>query len=167
MTDLKKKFDEDEIAEEMNSTEPVEDSENPAEDTPNEESESVSEPVSELETEPVSDSVEDEQDTFPRDYVEKLRDENARYRQRAQRADDLAQRLHTALVEGTGRVQDASDVPFDDSHIDDPEALTAAIDELLKAKPHLAARRLTGNIGQGTSSTAGNVDLLGMLRARA
>lgn len=140
--------------EEVNPTEPVKSTESFSEDKSNDE------------TQPVIES-DDNADTFPRDYVEKLRDENAKYRQRAQRADDLAQRLHTALVEATGRVQDASDVPFDDSHIDDPEALTAAIDELLKEKPHMAARRLTGNIGQGTSSTAGNVDLLGMLRARA
>ena len=39
---------------------------------------------------------EAEADTFSRDYVEKLRQENGKYRQRAQRADDLAHRLHTA-----------------------------------------------------------------------
>ena len=35
----------------------------------------------------------DEPETFDRDYVERLRRENGRYRQRAQRADHYAQRL--------------------------------------------------------------------------
>lgn len=148
--------------EETNSTEPVESTENNYEDMPNQETQPVTEP----ETEPVIES-DNDADVFPRDYVEKLRDENAKYRQRAQRADDLAHRLHTALVEATGRVQDASDVPFDDSHIDSPEALTAAIDELLTAKPHLAARRLTGNIGQGASEAGTTVDLAALMRSRA
>jgi hypothetical protein len=33
---------------------------------------------------------EEEPETFPREYVEKLRDESAKHRTRAQRADDLA-----------------------------------------------------------------------------
>jgi len=105
-------------------------------------------------------------DTFPREYVEKLRDENAKYRQRAQRSDELANRLHTALVEATGSLQDASDLPFDEEHLDDPEALQQAIDELLAAKPHLAARRPRGDVGQGQTGTSNTVDLAEMLRAR-
>ena len=113
-----------------------------------------------------SEEPEDAPDTFPREYVEKLRDENAKYRQRAQRSDDLANRLHTALVEATGSLQDASDLPFDESHLDDPEALQQAIDELLAAKPHLAARRPRGDVGQGQTGTSNTVDLAEMLRAR-
>ena len=94
---------------------------------------------------------ESEPDTFDRAYVEKLRQENGKYRQRAQRADDLAHRLHTALVEQTGKLADASDLPFDEKHLDDADSLTAAIDELLTAKPHLAARRVAGDIGQGAT----------------
>ena len=109
----------------------------------------------------------DEPDTFPRDYVEKLRDENAKYRQRAQRADDLAHRLHTALVAATGRLQDASDLPFDQNHLDDPDALTEALDELLESKPHLSSRKPTGSIGQGVSDAHATVDLAGLLRSRA
>ena len=115
--------------------------------------------------EPVDNS-EDAPDTFPREYVEKLRDENAKYRKRAQRSDELANRLHTALVEATGSLQDASDLPFDESHLDDPEALQQAIDELLAAKPHLAARRPRGDVGQGQTGTSNTVDLAEMLRAR-
>lgn len=107
------------------------------------------------------------EDVFPREYVEKLRNENAKYRQRAQRADDLAQRLHEALVSATGRLQEPTDLPFDEDHLDDPEALTAAIDELLHKRPHLASRRPVGDIGQGATGEPGTVDLAGILRARA
>ena len=109
----------------------------------------------------------EEQDTFPRDYVEKLRDENAKYRQRAQRADDLAHRLHNALTEATGRLADPSDLPYEESHLDDPEALETAITELLAKKPHLGSRKPSGNIGQGVSQTTDTIDLAAMLRSRA
>lgn len=110
---------------------------------------------------------DDDQDTFPRDYVEKLRDENARYRQRAGQADDLAAKLHTALVTATGKLMDPSDLEFDESHIEDPEKLTAAIDELLEAKPYLGKRTPKGDIGQGASGASTTVDLAGILRSRA
>lgn len=109
----------------------------------------------------------EDSDTFPRDYVEKLRDENAKYRQRAQKADDLAHRLHNALVAASGRLQDASDLEYDESHLDDPEALETAISELLAKKPHLGSRKPAGNIGQGVSSSTDAVDLAAMMRARA
>ena len=114
-----------------------------------------------------SEQTDDEQDTFPREYVEKLRDENAKYRQRAQKADDLAHRLHNALVTASGRLQDASDLPYDESHLDDPEALETAISELLAKKPHLGSRKPAGNIGQGVSSSTDAVDLAAILRSRA
>ena len=41
------------------------------------------------------DDTAGDDETFPRAVVEKLRDENAKYRQRAQTADTLAERLHT------------------------------------------------------------------------
>lgn len=116
----------------------------------------------------VSDESESGTDTFSRTYVEKLRRENATYRERAQRADDLAQRLHTALVTATGKLADASDLPFDAAHLDDADALTTAIDELLTAKPHLASRRPFGDVGQGNrGNSAEPVNLADMLRARA
>lgn len=113
------------------------------------------------------DAQENEPETFPREYVQKLRDESAKHRQRAQRADDLAARLHTALVAATGRLADPTDLSVEESHLDDAEALTAAIDELLTRKPHLASRRVSGDVGQGASKSSEAVDLAGMLRARA
>ncbi len=132
-------------------------------------SEQTEETTEEVETlgEGTEEVTEEEPETFPREYVEKLRDESARHRTRAQRADDLAARLHTALVSATGRLQDASDLAYEESHVDDAEALTTAIDELLTRKPHLASRRVTGDVGQGASKTGDSVDLAGMLRARA
>ena len=117
--------------------------------------------------EPVEEPTDEEQDTFPREYVEKLRYENAKYRQRAQKADDLAHRLHNALTTASGRLQDASDLPYDESHLDDPEALETAISELLAKKPHLGSRKPAGNIGQGASNTTDTIDLAAMLRSRA
>ena len=113
------------------------------------------------------DEPEEDAETFDRKYVEKLRRENQRYRERAGEADTLAQRLHTQLVAATGRLADPTDLPFDAAHLDDAEALTAAVDELLARKPHLASRRPMGDIGQGATRTEEAVDLAALLRGRA
>ena len=110
---------------------------------------------------------EDTGETFPRSYVEELRAENQRYRERGKRADELARRLHTALVAATGRLADPSDLPFDEAHLADPDALAAAVDDLLARKPHLLSRKPTGEIGQGATPSAGTVDLAAILRQRA
>ena len=43
----------------------------------------------------------------------------------------------------------------------------AAVVDLLAHKPHLASRRLAGNVGQGAVPTAHAVGLAGILRARS
>lgn len=112
-----------------------------------------------------SSSNMDEPETFPREVVEKLRQENGKYRQRAQQADNLAQRLHTELVRATGRLADPTDLAFDEDHLADADTMAAAIDALLDAKPHLASRRLTGDIGQGNRGPAsGSFSLLETLK---
>lgn len=132
----------------------------------------IEDTVDEVDTAPeVEETVEveeitEEPDTFPRDYVEKLRDENARYRQRAGQADELAQRLHRLMVERTGRLADADDLPFDQAHLDDEKALNTAIEDLLARKPHLAARRVVGDVGQGVTDNA-PTDLAAILRRAA
>lgn len=108
-------------------------------------------------------------DTFPRAYVEQLRQENGKYRQDARdaaaRADDLAQRLHTAMVTATGKLADPTDLPFDTAHLEDDGArLAQAIDDLIARKPHLAARKVAGDVGQGSRNGSAEVNLLGMLR---
>ena len=106
-------------------------------------------------------------DMFPRTVVEKLRRESARYRERARTADTMAQRLHAELVRATGRLADPSDLPFDEAHLDDPDALAAAVDDLLDRKPHLASRRPSGDIGQGQRGPAAEgFSLLGLLKER-
>ena len=115
-----------------------------------------------------SEQTDDEQDTFPREYVEELRAENAENRVKAKRADNYAQRLHKALVEASGRLQDPSDLPFDETHLEDPDNLTTAIDKLLESKPHLASRRVMGDIGQGsTGNPTTAVNLAAMLNRSA
>lgn len=109
----------------------------------------------------------DDAETFPRDYVVKLREESAKYRQRAADRDEVATRLHTALVAATGRLQDPSDLPFDEAHLSDAEALSTAVDTLLQVKPHLATRKPSGNIGQGVSGVPDMVSLSGLLKANA
>lgn len=120
--------------------------------------------------EPAEDENEPQEDgeTFPREYVEKLRTEAADARIKAKRAEDYARRLQHALVGATGRLADPTDLPFDEANVMDEEQLNAAIDSLLEAKPHLASRRPRGNIGQGPVSNGdGTVSLAGLLRSRA
>ena len=119
-------------------------------------------PVTEPEAEPTA-----EPDTFPREYVENLRQENARYRTEAKTAETLGARLHTELVRATGKLADPTDLPFDVEHLEDADKLAAAVDALIASKPHLKARRIVGTVGQGESGAVSSVSLLGMLRDRA
>lgn len=117
--------------------------------------------------EPEGSDSKSDPDTFPRSYVEELREENKRYRHRAQRADDYAHRLHTELVRATGRLADPSDLAFDEDHLADADKMVAAIDDLITKKPHLAARRPIGEIGQGATKSADTVNLAALMRQRA
>lgn len=110
---------------------------------------------------------QEDPETFPKEYVVKLRREAADARVKAKRADDLAASLFTERVRATGRMADPSDLPFNADLLDDPDALTAAIDTLLANKPHLASRTPRGNVGQGTTGSGGDVDLAAMLRMGA
>ncbi|TYL56024.1 hypothetical protein FXB39_00625 [Nocardioides sp. BGMRC 2183] len=110
---------------------------------------------------------ETEPETFPREYVTKLRDESAKYRQRAADRDDLAERLHASLVAATGRLADPTDLPFAEDHLTDSDALDAAIDALLATKPHLASRKPSGDVGQGATLNGSDTDLAGLLRRNA
>ena len=123
-----------------------------------------SKPDSDAEAE--TDEPDDDAETFSRPYVERLRRENQKYRDQARTADALAQRLHVALVAATGKLADPTDLEFNDAHLDDADALTVAIDELIERKPHLASRRPVGDIGQGATRTSETVDLAGIMRAR-
>ena len=136
----------------------IEDIPEPTEGVPGEDDTAVEAESSDDETEP---------ETFPREVVEKLRQENGKYRRRAAKADTYAQRLHTELVRATGKLADPTDLPFNEDHLDDPDAMTAAIDDLVTRKPHLASRKPMGEIGQGATPSAATVDLAAILRPRA
>lgn len=108
---------------------------------------------------------------FPRQYVEQLRRENAEARTRAKKSEDLSRALVTAYAASTGRLADASDLPvtadlMDNDGMPDAEKVTAAVAELLERKPHLAATRPVGDVGQGVRGDAAPmVSLAELLRA--
>lgn len=107
-------------------------------------------------------------DTFPRAYVEKLRKEAGDARVRAQKADELAGALWEARVAATGRLADPTDLPMPEGADPlDVDALTAAVDDLLARKPHLASRVPRGNVGAGVVTESTPFSLGGMIRAAA
>lgn len=120
-----------------------------------------------------------EGDTFPREYVEKLRAENAKHRNELKTArDELAaatgslsgvqEKLFRSLVEKTGKLADPTDLAFDPALLETDEALAGAIDTLLTSKPHLASRRVSGDVGQGAGEPVpGEVSLAGLLSRNA
>jgi hypothetical protein len=68
-------------------------------------------------------------------------------------------------VQATGKLADAEDLPYDAELLADEDKLTAAIDELIKRKPHLAARKVSGSVGQGvTGNREEPFSLLGRLQ---
>ena len=117
-------------------------------------------------------------ETFPREYVEQLRRENAQHRTRAQRADEATARLLDASIASAtaGILADADDlrahVPadalVDDDGWPDPERIAEAARALVQRKPHLGDGRPRGDIDQGTRDTDGDgVSLAGMMRRLA
>ena len=135
------------------------------EQTETEEQVETEEPTAPPEVEP---EVEPEPDTFPASVVRDLRKENARYRDRAKAADELREALWQARVAATGRLADPTDLVMpEDADPLDPEAVNAAVEDLLGRKPHLAARAVAGTVGQGHSEPTTHTDLAGILRARA
>lgn len=117
-------------------------------------------------------------EVFPRDYVERLRRENAGYRQKAKDAEqaagesdsvayNFAQRLHTAMVAATGKLADPTDLGFHIEHLTGDDAINEAVDALLAQKPHLRSRKPSGNIGQGHRGHTAEFSLLDILKSRA
>jgi hypothetical protein len=125
--------------------------------------------------------------TFDADYVKRLRDENAARRTAAKEADDRAaaageraDRLLAALWDAR-RAQATADVladptdldgtveMLDDDGVPDPDRIKAAAEALVEAKPHLAARKVVGDVGQGARGkpTPEPFDLSAVIRERA
>lgn len=107
-------------------------------------------------------------DTFDRKYVEQLRAEAAKYRERAKGTDQLRQELWEARVEAHGGLEDPTDLPWVEGADTSPTAVEEAINALLERKPHLASRRPVGDAGQGASrgAAAPQSDLLSIIRTR-
>ncbi len=122
--------------------------------------------------EATSTAVDTEPETFDREYVQKLRDEAASHRVKAKRTDALNARLATAQAALTSKLADPTDLPFTDDLLDDDglvdeDKVRAAVDALIERKPHLAARRPTGNVGQGARPETPEIGLADLLRRGA
>lgn len=125
---------------------------------------------------------------FDAEYVTKLRTEAADRRTAAQEAETARQaaeeavsglraRLLTAEVvaAATGVLVDPSDLIklgdpadlVDDNGEPDPDRIKTAAEKLAADRPHLAAKRVTGDVGQGArgGTTPPPVDFGGRLRA--
>lgn len=108
------------------------------------------------------------EDTFPRSYVERLRQESAAYRTKAAKAEALSDALWESRLKALGALADPTDLPRpEDADPLDDEAVGAAVKDLLERKPHLASRVPRGNVGQGYVAPSEPVSLLGMLRSNA
>lgn len=122
---------------------------------------------------------EGEATTFPREYVEQLRKENAERRKRAEELEGRNARLVAGLLRAEviadGRLADPADLLdgadhtalVDDDGAPDPEKVKAAVSELLARKPHYA-KRISGDIGQGARPGPAdpNEELWGIIQSR-
>ena len=121
-------------------------------------------PADEAEQSP-ADEQADEHTTFSREYVEELRGEAAKYRTRAKHTEEVERRLHDALVRLDGRLHDASDLDFDPKRLEGDGGVEAAISALLEAKPHLAKRAPSGDVGAGVRGEVDAApDLISIMR---
>jgi hypothetical protein len=108
--------------------------------------------------------------TFDAEYVKSLRAEAAEYRVKAKRAEALAKQALTAMVSADGRLIDPSDLAYNEEWHSkdgalDAQAITAAIDALVEAKPHLARKRPTAPIAQGVRTHKSEPNLLQLIQA--
>ncbi|ROR53281.1 hypothetical protein EDD41_0416 [Luteococcus japonicus] len=106
----------------------------------------------------------DEPESFPREYVEKLRKEAADNRAKAKAAEALQHEVFGLRVAALGKLHDASDMPFDPALLEDPDKLAQAVDELVTRKPYLARQVVAGSIGQGAAPATPSVSLIDALR---
>lgn len=111
---------------------------------------------------------EGDPESFPRSYVEKLRGEAAAARVKAQKSEELAGALWEARVASLGRLADPTDLPMPEGADPlDSDAVSAAVDELLSRKPHLASRVPRGDAGGGVVQEPQAFSLGAMIRNAA
>lgn len=87
--------------------------------------------------------------------IRSLRDESAAGRVASRERDALSRRVVRQAVAATGKLADPDDLPYSGDYVNDPAALSAAIDDLLTRRPHYASRRPTGDVGQGVRGDSG------------
>ena len=122
-------------------------------------------PVKQTPADEAEQTPADEHTTFSREYVEELRGEAAKYRTRAKHTEQVERRLHEALVRLDGRLHDASDLDFDPKRLEGEGGVEAAITALLEAKPHLAKRAPSGDVGAGVRGEVDAApDLISIMR---
>lgn len=121
-------------------------------DPPADEDEDTDDPTDDDPT----DDEDHDGDTFPRPYVERLRARSAGYRTRATAAEartgELERALFTERVRALDVLADPTDLPFDADMLDDPDALTEAVADLVRKRPHYRRR------GTTTPDTTGSRD---------
>lgn len=116
---------------------------------------------------------EEAPETFSADYVRDLREEAAAHRVKAKRVDDANARLVAAYATADGRLVDVealtmSDDILDDDGLVDPAKVTAAIADLIAAKPYLASRKPTTPLPQGVREDVPTMPgLFDLIRERA
>ena len=120
---------------------------------------------------PEGDDDPEDGDTFPRAYVERLRARSAGYRTAAKdataRAEALERALFTERVRALDVLADPTDLPFDADMLDDPDALSEAVTELVRARPHYRRRGTAapGDTGSRDRAARGDgVSLTGIMR---
>jgi hypothetical protein len=121
------------------------------------------------EQQPGTDSAE----TFPREYVEQLRAENAEARVKANQSDELRLKLMDAAkqLSTAGVIRDPADLPdnpefWGEDGLPDHEKIREAAEVLVSTKPWLAKAR--GSAGQGARpEPPAEVTLGGILRGAA
>lgn len=114
-----------------------------------------------------------EPDTFPRAYVQQLREEAATSRVRAQQADALSTELLRVTVASVTApvLRDPADLPEGDylnpsTGLPDHDLIRQAAEAVAAERPHLA--RVRGDVGQGARPEADEgFSLAGTLRAAA
>lgn len=95
-----------------------------------------------------------EPETYSAEYVKELRAEAAERRVKAKRVDSANERLVNAYAAQDGRLVNPAELTYseallDDDGLVDPDKVSAAIGELVAAKPYLANQRPPQPIAQG------------------
>lgn len=129
------------------------------------------EPEPDPEPDPEQDPPAGEEDPPASDDIRALRSESAKHRKQRNeerdRAAGLERRLFQAMVEQTGMLVDARDMPFDAALLEDDDTLRGAVEAYAEDRPHLKARSFPREFGPDRGDAGGSETLAGILRRNA